>query len=192
MQTDAVTRKTPPGASRLRRWALALASAGALLAGALPAGAQSHHGGGHGGSGGPPAAPHGGGWGRGGGPPGPAWGRGGPPPGWRGPGGPSRGGPPPGWGRGPPIGGPWGPGPLPPRYGPGLGYYPSRAAPAPIARSWRRGGYLPPIDQSLVVGDYGRYHLRRPPFGYHWVQVGNQFMLVSSSTGLIFDVAPAF
>jgi Ni/Co efflux regulator RcnB len=43
-----------------------------------------------------------------------------------------------------------------------------------------------------VVGDYGRYHLRRPPFGYRWVQVGNQFMLVSSSTGLIFDVAPAF
>ena len=99
---------------------------------------------------------------------------------------------------GPPVGGPWGPSRLPPGYGPpgfgppGGGYYPPRAAPAPIARSWRRGGYLPPIDQSLVVGDYGRYHLRRPPFGYHWVQVGNQFMLVSSSTGLIFDVAPAF
>jgi Nickel/cobalt transporter regulator len=187
VQTDAVTRKTPPGASRLRRWTLALASAGALLAGALPAGAQSHHDGGHGG--GPAAAPHGGGWGRGGGPP-PGWGRG--------PSGPSRGGPPPGWGRGPPVGGPWGPSRLPPGYGPpgfgppGGGYYPPRAAPAPIARSWRRGGYLPPIDQSLVVGDYGRYHLRRPPFGYHWVQVGNQFMLVSSSTGLIFDVAPAF
>ena len=110
-----------------------------------------------------------------------------PPPGWgRGPGGPSRGGPPPGWGGGPPVGGPWGPGRLPPGYGPpgygppGGGYYPPRAATAPIARSWRRGGYLPPIDQSLVVGDYGRYHLRRPPFGYHWVQVGNQFMLVSS------------
>jgi Ni/Co efflux regulator RcnB len=59
-----------------------------------------------------------------------------------------------------------------------------------VARSWRRGGYLPPAEQSYVVGDYPRYHLRRPPYGYHWVRIGNQFMLVSSSTGLIFDVAP--
>jgi len=69
------------------------------------------------------------------------------------------------------------------------GYFPS--APAPVERSWRRGGYLPPADQSFVVGDYARFHLRRPPFGYHWVQIGAQFMLVSSSTGLIFEVVPA-
>ena len=105
-------------------------------------------------------------------------------------GGSIRGGPPPGWTRGPPVAGPWGAGP--PGYVTGRGYYPSPAPPAPIARAWRRGGYLPPVDQSFVVGDYWRFHLRRPPSGYNWVQVGNQFMLVSSSTGLIFDVVPAF
>ncbi len=182
-----MTRKRRQGVSRLRRWALTLAAGAALLAAAVSAGADPHHGegGGHGGGpGGPGGAPHGGGWGRGGGPPGNAWGHGGgPPPGW------SRGGPPPGWSRGPPGAAPWGPGP--PGYAP-RGYYPAPGAPAPAARSWRRGGYLPPADQSFVVSEYGRYHLRRPPYGYHWVQIGNEFMLVSSSTGLIFEVVPAF
>ncbi len=65
-------------------------------------------------------------------------------------------------------------------------------APAPGALSLRRGGYLPPAYQSSVVPDYGRYHLRRPPFGYNWVRAGNKYLLVSSSTGLIFDEAPGY
>ena len=158
---------------------LTLAAGAVLLAAAATAGADPHHGGQGEGSGGPP---HGGGWGHGGGAP-PGWSHGGPPMGrsGRGPGGP-----PPGWSRGP-AGGPWGPGP-PPGYAAPRSYYPGAAAPA--ARSWRRGGYLPPADQSFAVGDYARFHLRRPPYGYHWVQIGNQFMLVSSSTGLIFEVVP--
>jgi Nickel/cobalt transporter regulator len=181
VQIEAVTSKARHGGpGPLRRWTLALAAGAALLAAALTAGADPHHGGPGGGPGG---APHGGGWSHGGGPP-PGWSHGGGPVGQpgRGPGGP-----PPGWGRGGPAGGPWGPGP-PPGYAPG-GYFPG--GPAPAARSWRRGGYLPPADQSFVVGDYARFHLRRPPFGYHWVQIGAQFMLVSSSTGLIFEVVPA-
>ena len=181
-ENETVTRKTPHSVSTTKRWTLALAACVALLAAGVAV-ADPHHGGGGGGGG-----PHGGGWGAGGGSPGHAWGHGGgPPPGWSrggpgGPGGPGGGpgGPPPGWG-GPP-GGPWGPGPPP-------GYYQPRAS-APVTRSWRRGGYLPPAEQSAVVGEYWRYHLRRPPYGYHWVRIGNQFMLVSSSTGLIFDVAP--
>jgi Ni/Co efflux regulator RcnB len=53
---------------------------------------------------------------------------------------------------------------------------------------WRRGSYLPPDYQSFVVDDYWRYHLRRPPGGYRWVQAGDEFLLVSIATGLIFDV----
>jgi|SRR5579872_932337 len=53
---------------------------------------------------------------------------------------------------------------------------------------WRRGAYLPPSYQGYVVDEYWRYHLRRPPFGYHWVQVGDDFLLVSVSTGVIFDI----
>jgi Ni/Co efflux regulator RcnB len=40
----------------------------------------------------------------------------------------------------------------------------------------------------VVVEDYGRFHLRRPPHGYQWLRFGNQYLLVSASTGLIFDV----
>ena len=56
---------------------------------------------------------------------------------------------------------------------------------------WRRGSFLPPAYQGYVVDEYGRNHLRRPPTGYHWVQVGGEFLLVSASTGLIFDVVTA-
>ncbi len=53
---------------------------------------------------------------------------------------------------------------------------------------WRRGSFLPPTYQGYVVDDFARFHLRRPPYGYHWVQVGGEFLLVSVTSGLIFDV----
>ena len=53
---------------------------------------------------------------------------------------------------------------------------------------WRRGSFLPPAYQNYIVDEYWRFHLRRPPYGYHWVEVGDEFLLVSVSTGLIFDV----
>ena len=57
---------------------------------------------------------------------------------------------------------------------------------------FRRGAFLPPDYQGFVLDDYWRYHLRRPPYGYNWVQVGNQYLLVSASTGLIFDVVTGY
>jgi len=53
---------------------------------------------------------------------------------------------------------------------------------------WRRGGYLPPYYRGWTVDDYGRWGLRRPPYGYHWVRVGDDYLLVAIATGLIFDV----
>jgi Ni/Co efflux regulator RcnB len=53
---------------------------------------------------------------------------------------------------------------------------------------WRRGGYLPPYYRGWSVDDYGRWGLRRPPYGYHWVRVGDDYLLVAIATGLIFDV----
>jgi Ni/Co efflux regulator RcnB len=185
----------------------ATAAAAALLAclAASPASAQpqDHRGGEGGGRG----EAHGGGpeWTRGGGMapaprgPGPAWGRIAPPPGY--PGGPPVGGPRGGYG------GPGGPG-SGPRGGPGWDqrryngywvggrwYYGAPQQPAyqtpgyhPGFTPWRRGSFLPPSYQSFIVADAERFHLRRPPYGYHWVQVGGEFLLVSSSTGLIFDV----
>lgn len=128
--------------------------------------------------------------------------------------GPPRGGPPPGWGRG---GSEAGPGVIPPTsippggrplHGPNWdgrkynGYWaggrwyngapqgPAYEAPGfrPGFTPWRRGAFLPPAYQSYIVDEYMRFHLRRPPYGYHWVRVGDEFLLVSVSTGLIFDV----
>jgi Ni/Co efflux regulator RcnB len=69
---------------------------------------------------------------------------------------------------------------------------PGYPAPAAPARAWRRGGYLPPSYPGVVVQNFARYHLRRPPDGYNWVREGNELLLVSAGTGLIFDVVPAY
>jgi Ni/Co efflux regulator RcnB len=63
---------------------------------------------------------------------------------------------------------------------------------APVAGygRWRRGQILPPAYRGGVIYDYGRYHLRRPPRGYYWVQEGDDFVLVAIATGLIFEVIP--
>lgn len=57
---------------------------------------------------------------------------------------------------------------------------------------FRPGAFLPPQYPGGVIDEYGRFHLRRPPAGYHWVQAGDEFLLVSMSTGQIFDVVPGF
>ncbi|HEX7760158.1 MAG TPA: RcnB family protein [Caulobacteraceae bacterium] len=53
---------------------------------------------------------------------------------------------------------------------------------------WRLGGYLPPYYRGWVVSDYARWRLRRPPYGYNWIRVGNDYLLVAASSGLIFDI----
>jgi Ni/Co efflux regulator RcnB len=180
----------------MKRLAAGLAGA-AILAGVLAGLASADprdHGGRGGGQGRAGAASHGpGGYGgerRG---PEPRWGaQGGPGP----QGGPPNG--PPGY-MGPPtgprwdeqqhngywIGNRWHYGPPPGAVGGGPGFRPGYAP-------WRRGALLPPYYRNDVVEDYGRYHLRRPPMGYHWVQVGQSFLLVSMDTGLIFDVVDGF
>jgi len=62
--------------------------------------------------------------------------------------------------------------------------------PAPAHR-WARGQryhdyYRGPV---YVVNDYGRYHVRQPPRGYHWVRDdrGN-LLMVAIATGIIADL----
>jgi Ni/Co efflux regulator RcnB len=50
---------------------------------------------------------------------------------------------------------------------------------------WQRGHRLPHGQHYVVVKDYGRYHLRRPPRGQHWVRVDNQYLLVGITSGII-------
>ena len=67
--------------------------------------------------------------------------------------------------------------------GPGYG--------APRSYRFVRGQMLPPEFRGYVVGDYERYHLRRPPRGYYWYRAGDDFVLAALASGLIFEVISA-
>jgi Ni/Co efflux regulator RcnB len=54
--------------------------------------------------------------------------------------------------------------------------------------AWRRGANLPPYYRGYVVNDYDRYHLRRPPRGYAWYRVGDDYLMATIATGVIFDI----
>ncbi|MGE3866879.1 MAG: RcnB family protein, partial [Hyphomonadaceae bacterium] len=56
---------------------------------------------------------------------------------------------------------------------------------------WRAGYRVPAYyaGPRYVVYDYGRYRLRPPPRGYHWVRDDRgDFLLAAIATGIIADV----
>ena len=60
-------------------------------------------------------------------------------------------------------------------------------------RDYERGHRMPDRfrgdDHVVVEHDYGRYHLRRPPHGYHWVRGDNgDFLMVAVTTGIISSI----
>ena len=60
---------------------------------------------------------------------------------------------------------------------------------APRHHVWVRGDrFYAPGYRYVVVNDWYRFHLRRPPYGYHWVRYGDDFLLVALTTGFIADV----
>lgn len=54
--------------------------------------------------------------------------------------------------------------------------------------AWRRGSSLPPYYRGAIVRDYDRYHLRKPPAGYAWYRVGDDYLLTGIASGIIFDI----
>ncbi len=64
----------------------------------------------------------------------------------------------------------------------GPGYYYSARGP-----EFRRGHHLPGALRSpqYVVVNYRHHHLKAPPRGHQWVQVGADYVLVAVATGLI-------
>lgn len=52
---------------------------------------------------------------------------------------------------------------------------------------WHRGGRVPPQyrNRQYVVDNWHEHHLARPPRGYQWVQVGNDYVLAAIATGVI-------
>ncbi len=55
---------------------------------------------------------------------------------------------------------------------------------------WYRGDRLPYgwYARPYVVYDYAPYRLYSPPYGYHWVRVGNDVLLTAIATGIVLDV----
>jgi Ni/Co efflux regulator RcnB len=60
-----------------------------------------------------------------------------------------------------------------------------------VKKRWERGARLPHGQHYIVVRDYKRYKLRRPPRGQHWVRVDNQYLLVGITSGIIAALAAA-
>ena len=58
---------------------------------------------------------------------------------------------------------------------------------------WRRGGRIERADwdRGERVRDYRRYHLSRPPRGYEWRRVDNNYVLAAVAGGLIASVIAA-
>lgn len=54
--------------------------------------------------------------------------------------------------------------------------------------AWRPGSNLPPYYRGYIVSDHDRYHLRRPPPGYAWYRVGDDYLLAAIASGLIFEI----
>ena len=53
-------------------------------------------------------------------------------------------------------------------------------------RGWYKGGRIDRHDWDRGVRvDYRRYHLSRPPRGYEWRRVDNNYVLAAAATGLI-------
>lgn len=52
---------------------------------------------------------------------------------------------------------------------------------------FRRGGRMPMYlnNRAYVVSDWRGHRLASPPRGYHWVQVGPDYVLVAITTGII-------
>lgn len=57
-------------------------------------------------------------------------------------------------------------------------------------RRWQKGHRFDRKQRHVVIQerDYRRYNLRKPPRGQQWVQVNNEFILISAATGIIASI----
>ena len=59
-------------------------------------------------------------------------------------------------------------------------------------RNWhRRGGHVPASYRGRFVSDWSHRGLRRPPHGQRWVHVDNDYVLISTATGIIASIVAA-
>jgi Ni/Co efflux regulator RcnB len=73
--------------------------------------------------------------------------------------------------------------------GPGAGHRPGPSRP-PAWHGWRKGDRFDRrrAQRYRILSRPSAYHLRPPPRGYHWVQSGNDAVLVAITTGIVASV----
>jgi len=67
--------------------------------------------------------------------------------------------------------------------------HPGMAMHGPAHADWRKGGHIANNDWNRGQRvDYRHYHLRKPPRGYEWRRVDNNYVLAAAATGLIASI----
>jgi Ni/Co efflux regulator RcnB len=51
---------------------------------------------------------------------------------------------------------------------------------------WNHGDHF--YGNRVVIENWNYYQLQQPPYGYEWVQDGDQFVLIALATGIITDI----
>ena len=77
---------------------------------------------------------------------------------------------------------------------PGLAKKPYGMPPGQAKKMWSQGDRLPNqyySEQRYYVADPSRYNLRPAPYGSRWVQVGGNYYLTRSDTGIVSQVVSA-
>jgi Ni/Co efflux regulator RcnB len=62
----------------------------------------------------------------------------------------------------------------------------------PPPSQWRWGATLPSGYRGVRIYAYDRHRLRPPPPGYAWYQVGEDYLLTQTVTGMIVEVVPGY
>jgi Ni/Co efflux regulator RcnB len=75
-------------------------------------------------------------------------------------------------------------------YAPGRGYY--RPGPYAYGYGWSVGAYVPFALQSYYVEDPYDYGVEPAPYGYRWIFLDDELVLIDLRTGLIVETADAY
>ncbi len=69
------------------------------------------------------------------------------------------------------------------------GHGDARSCRRAVHHDWHKGGRIERADWGRgQMIDYRQHHLKRPPRGYEWRQVDNNYVLAAAATGLIASI----
>jgi Ni/Co efflux regulator RcnB len=79
---------------------------------------------------------------------------------------------------------------VPPGFGRQHDYYRARGRGVGPNYEYYRGDRLPYEyrHRNYVVNDWRDHRLSAPPYGYHWIQSGDDYILVAIATGIIAQI----